>query len=318
MSDTFFFIGVIAFFFVLWYASGGPTKPISFAGPYITPITDVDTTQVGYGDTGATGDSGGGGSVWANIMNIGSLQESVAGLQRSSSEVRAFGQASPYKGPVMVSGTGGVYATDPDEEYVSIRASGDQSVDITDWKLVSGASGRDETIPQGAALPRSGRVNDTERIVLAPGDEAIITTGESPIGVSFKENMCVGYLAKKQSSFPSIQSSCPAPYDEFDRFYTGNELKDESCYQLIQSTPSCTTPKESGRLSSACKRFIDDRLTYNGCVETHRYDVQFPGRTWHIYLEHEDGNRSKELWKSSRDAVKLLDQNGLTVDLYTY
>lgn len=314
-SDGVFFFTVFAFFFILWLSTGGPSKPISFAGPYITPITDVDTVQTGYGDgSGRTPYSNEGGSVWGNIMNI---EDTLAGLQRDSSEIRMFGEASPYNKKITVSASG-VSATNPDQEHVTIYNRSSESIDITGWRLVSGSSGRGARIPEGASLPRSGRVNDTDRITLNPGEEAIVITGEAPNGVSFKENMCTGYLDRNQKYYPSLSMQCPAAYDEFNRFFTGNELKDETCYRRMQSTPTCTTPDDSG-LSRACIALIDEYLTYNSCVEKHRYDSRFAGRTWHIYLEYENSSgKSAELWKSSRDAVKLIDQNGKTVDLYTY
>lgn len=314
-SDGLFFFGVLAFFFILWLSTGGPSKPISFAGPYITPITDVDSQQYGYGSVGTyDGYNGSGGSFWSSIMNI---ENTVAGLQRDSSEIRAFGEASPYKGQVTVSASG-VSATDPDKEYVTLTASGNQSVDITGWRLVSGASGRGARIPEGAELPTRGRVNDTAHIILKPGEQAYVITGESPNGVSFKENMCVGYLGQSQKFYPAVQTQCPTAYDEFDRFFTGNELRDQKCYDRVRSAPSCTTPDDSG-MSNACIRLIDDYLNYNGCVEKHRNDSSFFGRTWHIYLEYEDRDGDPaELWKTTRDAVKLVDRDGKTVDLYTY
>ncbi len=310
VSDAFFFFWILVFFFVLWFASGGPTKPISFAGPYISPITDVDTTQVGYGGDSTAYSPTGSGSVWADIMNI---QDSVASLQRKSSEVRSFGEASPKRGLVTVSGYGGASATDPEQEYVTIRASGSESVDITGWRIVSGATKHYGRIPYGAALPKSGRVNDTDRIVLNPGDEAIIITGESPTGISFKENMCTGYFESRQKFYPALQDICPSASEEFERYYTGNKLRDDTCYSVMQSTSACQTPEETSRMTSTCLAFIDDYLNYNDCVATHRYDARFPGTTWRIYLELED-----ELWKPTRDAVKVLDENGLTVDLVTY
>lgn len=313
-GDGIFFIGILAFFFILWFATGGPTRPISFAGPYITPITDVDTVQEGYGEGGTVdfrSGYGSGGSIWSNITSLTNIENTLAGLQRDSSEIRAFGEASPYRGQVSVSASG-VGSNKADQEYVTIRVSGSQNVDITGWRLISGASGKGARIPEGAALPRSGRINDTDRIILKPGEEAIVVTGESPNGVSFKENMCTGYLAKNQAYYPSLQNQCPAAYDEFDRFFTGNELRDDKCYALMRSTPICTTPRDTGT-SNACSRLIDDYLTYNGCVEKHRYDSRFAGRTWRVFLE-----RDSELWKSSRDAVKLVDTEGKTVDLYTY
>ena len=79
-SDGLFFLGVIAFFFILWFATGGPTRPMSFAGPYITPITDVGTVSSGYG-SGSTEGFVSNGSIWSNIMGI---ENQVADLQRNA------------------------------------------------------------------------------------------------------------------------------------------------------------------------------------------------------------------------------------------
>ncbi|HEY0979772.1 MAG TPA: hypothetical protein VGE23_02950 [Candidatus Paceibacterota bacterium] len=304
-SDVVFFLGVILFFFIAWLAAGGPTRPISFAGPYITPITDVDTTQDGYGSLEAPGISYG--SVWGDLMG------GFGGTDLSAGD-----NPSPYRGKVRVSSNGGVSATDPDQEYVVLRASGDESIDITGWRLVSGASGRGARIPRGAALPSSGRVNDTDRIVLNPRDEAIVITGESPKGVSFKENKCTGYFEDNQDYYPALSLSCPSASQEFDRHYDRNALRDDKCYYRMQSTPSCTTPSDRD-MTDACIRLIDEYLTYNGCVDAHRADEDFAGRTWRIYLEYENSRgKAAELWKPSRDAIKLLDADGKTVDLYTY
>ncbi|MES2931745.1 MAG: hypothetical protein V4682_03560 [Patescibacteria group bacterium] len=306
-GDGIFFLGVLAFFFILWFATGGPTKPISFAGPYITPITDIDSVQQGYGDTPTVDFRSG--SVWSNLMS---------GSFSGGANLGGVSNPSPYRGQVRVSGTGGTGSEDPEREYVTLRVSGTDSIDITGWRLVSGASGRGARIPEGAALPRSGRVNDTGRIVLNPGDEAIVVTGEAPTGVSFKENKCTGYFMSRQEFYPSLSNQCPSPYQEFEKHYSGNELRDDKCYTLMRSSTSCRTPSDSG-VSNACTALIDDYLTYNGCVEHHKTDSDFAGDTWRIYLEYENSRgRSDELWKSSRDAVKLLDTEGRTVDLYTY
>lgn len=310
-SDALFFFGVLAFFFVLWFATGGPTRPISFAGPYITPLTDVNTEQYGYGVEQTNGPDSAPQSpqnIWAQIMGI---ENQVRNLEQQAADIRAFGEASPLRGTVRVA-TGNVATDNPDQEYITLQAVGTHAVDITDWRIVSGASGDRVRIPHGAALPRSGRINDTDRIVLNPGEQAIIVTGESPLGVSFKENMCTGYLADRQTYTPNLSQRCPAATTEFDRFFSGNTLRDDVCYYRMQATPACTTPDDDG-LSSRCRDLIDDHLTYNGCVATHRNSVYFSGTVWRIYLEERD-----EMWKSTRDAIKLLDANGKTVDLYTY
>ena len=311
-SDGLFFFGILAFFFILWFSTGGPTRPISFAGPYITPLTDVDTVQYGYGSdvTGTTEQQQPQTreSIWAQLMGF---ENQVTQLERQAADIRAFGEASPLRGSVQV-GVGDVGTEDADREYITIRAIGTQPVDITGWRVVSGASGTSARIPSGASVPRSGRINDTGRIVLAPGEQAFVVTGDSPLGVSFKENMCTGYLANRQEYVPALSQQCPAASTEFDRFFTGNALREDACYYRMQATPLCTTPDDDG-MTSRCSDLIDDYLTYNGCVAQHRNSTHFPGQTWRVYLE-----RNKEMWKPARDAVKLLDTNGKTVDLYTY
>ncbi len=314
-SDGLFFVGILAFFFILWFVSGGPMKPISFAGPYITPVTNANTVQSGYGAGATTKTSASTGSPLVQIQNI---QNSVAQLQRNASTVRAFGQASPYQGQVKVTSQGNASATDPAKEYVIIRNNGKEPIDITGWTISSSANALSERIPRGALIPSKGSVNDMSDIMLAPGDQAFVHTGESPLGISFRENMCIGYLGQDQAFYPSLSNSCPSARDEFDRFYVGNEYRDDVCYQRIQSTPLCKTPDDTGRISSYCLNLIDNYLSYNGCVQNHKLDVRFAGTTWHIYLQHEnnDGD-SVEMWKSSHEAIKLLDKDGKTVDLYT-
>ncbi len=84
-------------------------------------------------------------------------------------------------------------------------------------------------------------------------------------------------------------------------------------------------PSDEGRLTSSCFSFIDNYLTYNGCVASHQYDTNFWGNTWRIFLNRPDithGHTNTrdygELWKQTREGIKLLDQNGLTVDEYIY
>ena len=50
-SDLFLFIGILVFLFVVWVASGGPHRPLSFAGPTIAPLP---TTGTGGGSQDAS------------------------------------------------------------------------------------------------------------------------------------------------------------------------------------------------------------------------------------------------------------------------
>jgi hypothetical protein len=66
--------------------SGGPNNPISFAGPYITPVTAPGTTQVGYGGS-------------AN-----QFFRSEGGYTSSSRTGNVIAEArSPYAGEVVIS-----------------------------------------------------------------------------------------------------------------------------------------------------------------------------------------------------------------------
>lgn len=321
MSDGLFFVGILLFFFLLWFVSGGPTRPISFAGPYITPVHDVGDEQEGYGTTDGwlnfnTNIGGGGFGIGGGYQNqeqaVRNAESELARLEGQAAELAAFGSPSPYRDQVEI------VSVRPSEdeamEYVTIRLSSSATapIAISGWRLYSNATGKSAVIPYGTELPRSG-FNSLGVITLKPGEEALLTTGSSPIGTSFRENMCVGYFAERDRFNPSLWSSCPAPLDEFDRYYQGNKLDDDECYYYLQSQSSCTNVPTKSDLSNACRALIDTYLDYSGCVTAHRYESRFVDDTWRIYLE-----RGSSLWKPSRDAVKLLDQNGLTVDLYTY
>lgn len=330
-SDVFFFIAILSFFFVMWLAGGGPTKPISFAGPYITPITDTGQTQQGYGGTNwVTGIKLNGTlpSVKQSEIrsSVASAQYQLADLQKAVNKDNLIGQKSPLYGQVRITG-GNPTATDPDLEYLTIQVSSSATSDVTltGWRLQSVATDYGATIRTGNSLPTGADVNDSERIVLHPGDQAYVVTGESPISGSFKENMCTGYLASSGTFYPSLVNRCPVASEEFARFFEGNSIRDEGCYTLMQRTGICRTPSDSGRISSYCLSLIDKRLGYNGCVATHKNDAYFSTGAWRIYLgrteitrTHDEKSVYGELWRQSREGIKLLDQNGLTVDLYTY
>ena len=71
-------------------------------------------------------------------------------------------------------------------------------------------------------------------------------------------------------------------------------------------------------LSNVCKDFIRNDLTYGGCVAFHENDSNFYDDEWRVYL-----GGTKQLWRKGTDddaleIIRLLDQNGLTVDLWRY
>jgi len=318
-SDGVFFFGVFLFFFLVWFVTGGPARPISFAGPYITPITDVNQTQEGYGTTEGWinvpgfGGSSPSGTTQSYGQGIFGIEQELRKLEGMVREQEAFGEPSPYTDQVSISGVSP--GTTAKDEYFTIQLASNAPapVTITGWRVRSTASGKTGTIPKATELPKSG-INTTIPLTLKPGDQALVLSGESPIGVSFRENMCVGYFGTRQTFYPSLYSNCPSPYTEFERFYDGNKLRDDRCYAYVQSLGQCTTAKSLPvGLTSDCEDFVDTYLDYSGCVAAHRYESGFESNRYRVYLD-----RSSKLWKSNREAIKLLDENGKTVDLYTY
>lgn len=47
-ADALFVILCIVLLYVAWVATGGPSRPISRAGPYITPVTRPGEESQGY------------------------------------------------------------------------------------------------------------------------------------------------------------------------------------------------------------------------------------------------------------------------------
>lgn len=304
-----FFLGIIVFFFLIWLAGGGPSRPISFSGPYITPIRTVGDTQSGYGNTGVPRNSAD-----SDRTSGWSFSRMVANLERDKQEARLFGTPSPYKDKVSL-GRGNVKADSPREESLSIGVSSriDAPVSISGWRLVSVRTGASATIPFGTSAFQAGAVNGVGPIQLSGGDKAIVVTGDSPIGTSFKENLCTGYLSSFQEFTPKLSERCPSARDDFKRFYNGSESEYYECEEFVRTISRCEVPSATRAIPSSCRAFRDYYLSYNGCVAAHASDKGFNEGSWRIYLD-----AGEDLWRDDGDSIKLLDSQGYTVDLLVY
>lgn len=329
-SDVFFFLGVLVFFFVIWYSTGGPDRPISFAGPFITPVHTYGDEQEAYGSlTGGRWNSdfdlpsSGGISTdatwWSSGENDGTWHYSPEGSPVTS---RIYGPSSPYAGQVTIASVSGADATDADEEYIILSANDiEGTLNITGWRLVSVQTDAYGYIPSGTNRFVSGSVNDIVPITVSSGDEVIVVSGRSPVGISFRENMCTGYLEEYQEFTPSLRNSCPDLMDTFEYEYGGNEKNYELCRDYIANLRSCEIPSDTpSRFPDACYAFIDKYANYSGCVNTYGIDSDFYSDTWRVYLGHHEKNKKnpQDLWEPHSDTLKLLDAEGRTVDTYTY
>ena len=199
-------------------------------------------------------------------------------------------------------------SSDPDKEHLTIVGLSDTPVNITGWKLV-GKKRVEAVIPQGVRVFRAGQVNEPADIYLAKGQRAVIISGKSPVGISFRLNSCSKYLEQFQNFYPKITSSCPALFDQ----ETANSL-DATCGEYIEEMPACTTPITAlpRELSDACRESILTKASYNACVDGHEKDSGFLSGEWRVYL-----NEPKELW-GARDTIKFYDKNDKLIGTYIY
>lgn len=313
--DAWFFIGIFAFIFIIWIATGGPLRPIAFTGPTLAQPGVL------------------GGGTYLQLprapFTIGSTNVYLSGTSNNSNSQNpvtllptftgggTFGTPSPYRNLIRmnhyISSAG---SANPANEYISITIAQNAGVPInlSEWKLSSDASGNAATIPKGTEVPISGVVNAAESIVLTPGTRAIIISGKSPIGASFRENKCIGYFSTFQKFSPSLPLNCPAPSDELASYYGPNYIRDSFCIDQVSKIPRCqVTLTPPAGVSNSCKSFMVKYLNYNGCVEAHKNDADFMGDTWRIYL-----GRTSSMWRTRHEIVKLLDMNGKTVDAFSY
>lgn len=318
--DAWFFVGIFAFIFIVWIATGGPTHPLAFSGP-----TLAQPQELGGGDylslprafLSSAGTISLPGSSSGSSPGSSSGENSTVPPASSLSGV-SFGTPSPYRGIVSLSHyVSGAGSTDPSREYVQLSVSQNAGtpVDITGWTIMSEATGNAIVIPQGTQVPTSGIVNAVQDIVLLPGQRATIVSGRSPIGGSFMENKCIGYFGQFQSFNPSLPLTCPSPQEELSTNYGDSYyVRDASCLDYVKNVSRCQAVlSPPATLSGACQTFLVKYLNYNGCVQEHQSDTDFLGSAWRIYLA-----RTNSMWRAHNEVVKLLDTQGKTVDAFSY
>ncbi|MEK7144485.1 MAG: hypothetical protein AAB794_01340 [Patescibacteria group bacterium] len=312
MHDAWFFIGVFVFIFLIWVSTGGPLHPLAFTGPRLSLPQELGggtylqfpraSFTIGDGSTSLSGPSSGSRTDTPVPTFVGGS---------------TFGTPSPYRGIVTMSHyVSGAGSTDPKNEYIEISVPQNVSVpvDLSEWRLMSEASGNSVPIPKGTETPFAGTVNAAQDIVLSPGMRAIIVSGSSPIGASFRENKCIGYFSTFQTFYPTLPQNCPVPSDELAAFYGSGYIRDPFCIDYVNKLSRCQvtlTPPVGA--SGSCQNFLVKYLNYNGCVDAHKNDADFMGNTWRIYL-----GRSSSMWRTKHELIKLLDANGKTVDAFSY
>lgn len=329
--DAWFFIGIFAFIFIIWIATGGPLRTPAVNVPAVPEITSTgsstlsasnNTTYMQLPRAPGVGDQNiclpGSTSCGSGYYNSGGSGVTGPATFPSGVPGVTFSPPSPYRNMVsMTNYVSNASSSNPQNEYVQISVAQDASepVDITGWVLESGATGNAEIIPKGTVVPTSGVVNATTDIVLRPGDSAIIVSGESPVGASFRENKCIGYFSDFQVFTPPLPQNCPLASSELSSLYGTPYIHDPSCIDYTNGLSRCQTAitAQSANLSLTCQDFLENYINYNGCLNVHRNDPDFGGTTWRVYL-----GRKTPMWRTKYDVVELLDDRGKTVASFNY
>lgn len=234
--------------------------------------------------------------------------------QAQTQAQQSFGTPSPYVGYVTLSQANATESSTA-YEYLELEArQGITPLSLSGWSLQSAVSGVRVPLPGVAAPFIIGTVNKLSVVTLSAGAHAIIVSGPSPIGVSFRENRCSGYLAQTQTFEPSLQIACPASSDLAPLTADNLHQYGSDCMDFARSLPQCSIPtKLPSSLTAGCDAFIKYTFTYGNCVNLERSKPGFELDTWRIYLA-----SASELWGNQHDIIRLLDAQGRTVDAISY
>ncbi len=308
---------VILGLFILWLIRGGASAVVNTVRSLANPIALISG--------GASGGSlrlpwqpeaSNGTSFAQDVQAADQRIAALSGEQTDQpSHPQDFGTPSPFEGAVTLS-LGGAHASSPGEEYLKLRASSGAAspIVVSGWSLQSAVSGVRVYLPEGASMFVMGIVNNVGPISLSAGDSAIVTSGVSPVGVSFRENMCDGYLAQVRQFVPDLPEQCPTASASLPETADTLRAYGSSCFDYLASIQDCSLPTNPpANLSSACSTYITNAISYNGCVNTYGAQSSFASPSWRMYLNH-----TTELWGNSHDIIRLLDAQGRTVDVLTY
>lgn len=236
-------------------------------------------------------------------------------LNARAEDIRTFGNPSAYVGKVTIRGSA-TAEKDAAEEYIELNAARGSTlpINITGWSLQSAVTGLRFFVPPAAPIFVLGTLNNTEPVYLEPGTSAIVVSGTSPVGISFRTNICSGYLTELRQFTPELGSLCPAAPDILTKTPDSLRIYGSACFDYIETIPQCHFPATvPSNLSAPCRTLLANTLSYNGCVQQNLYNASFSLPEWRLYL-----NARRELWDNAHDIIRLLDAQGHTVDVLTY
>lgn len=220
---------------------------------------------------------------------------------------------SPYLGKVKIIS---VQKPKNEEELMKIviRNESGSPLNLTNWQIFT-SLGTNFKFPKVTDLFEQGKIPYLTDLNLNDGDYLILIGDQSPLNVDFRLNRCFGYLTSLYNFKFSFYKNCPHPQPEEINFLS------PSCQNFLYSLSSCEIPSATkiSQLDLLCQNYIYNKLNYQNCVNTYRYDRSFYEKEWYVFT-------GKNLFKLDNDIVinpvswwiKLIDQNGQLVDFYQF
>lgn len=325
-----FVIATLVILFIFWLATGGLREIADTAKGITNPFSFIWDGRVNLSSfrlpwqpenllsgpvSYAEGETAAGDDPPSTEGELSESQLEYDALMKDLTEAERFGEPSPKSGAVLLSPVGAT-ETSTSVESLELEAAFENTapINVNGWSIQSALTGVRVYVPRGAPIFALGSVNTQSDIYLSPGSVSVVTTGASPVGTSFKENACTGYLAGMQSFFPPLERSCPSGSEALPLTPKNIQMYGEACYDFVQTIPACALPAETpAKITPSCRLFLANNLSYNGCVQNHRHESTFSRDSWRIYL-----NAGGELWRNGHDIIRLLDEEGRTVDVISY
>lgn len=314
MGDLLLFIFFLIVLGVIWAMTGGPGRDISRTGPFLNlpfPLgsgTAYTVPTVPIPSTSQSTSGSGGGSATTNET----LSDIIARLRGGGTK-----PASPHAPGVSLSSSN-ARNTDPKTEYITIKFSTDLEgqLAISNWRIESAVSALGTVLGPASYLPIGNTGPSEVPVSVGAGATVYLVTGRSPLGESFRKNLCTGYFTNSQTYTPSLTKECPRPDDELKRVVLAGFIPSDPCVNYVKTISTCqliNTAKVPVDVGDQCMNFIATTLTYNSCVNAHKNDVGFYKNEWYIYLD-----RDQELWKKENEHIRLLDETGKVIASVSY
>ncbi|MEA2112946.1 MAG: hypothetical protein U9P50_03175 [Patescibacteria group bacterium] len=305
---------------LIWLFLGGPGRMTSREGLFIKPPSPLDSGET-YGKVPS----------WEAFKNSSNYSQSLTEEERIALELKQTQQEteklqqellelkteqnkSSFTGKITISRCKGS-KTDVDQEYIklSVKDSVNEKILISDWSFKSEMTGIEIKIGNASKLPYTSQINTESPLFVSGGDEIIILTGRSPIGVSFQVNKCSGYLEQFQDFNPHLDKDCPLVEDE-DLPVSGPNAFNDNCWDYIEKISRCETPLIFPLdMQYECRTYLTNEVNHNTCINNYKNKSGFYKPEWRIFLD-----RKNELWKKDREIIRLLDAQGKVVDTYSY